>query len=87
MQTAYVGIGLCRTGVFAGNLFDQPVGLRVGKNDPRLERFGFFEVHQRVRDDDHYVADYATARRRPVQAHGSAAALPFDDISFETFPI
>ncbi len=31
------------------------------------ERFGFFEVHQRVRDDDHYVADYATARRRPFR--------------------
>ena len=28
-----------------------------------------------------------TQRRRPVQAHGSAAALPFDDISFETFPV
>ena len=34
-----------------------------------------------------YEMMITTARRRPVQAHGSAAALPFDDISFETFPV
>ena len=65
----------------------EPVGRRVGENDPRAELLGVLEIHQRVGCDDDHVAHLHLACRGAVQAHAAAVALAFDRVGLETLSV
>ena len=57
------------------------------KNDCGLERLCFLGRHERIRHDDHRVANVYEVRCRTVDADTSATALAGDNIGLDTCPV
>ena len=59
-------------------LSNQPVGRRIGEDDPRPELLGILEIHRRIRRDDDHVADLHLAGGGVVII-ASYALMDFED--------
>lgn len=68
-------------------LSDQPVGRRVGEDDPRPELLGLLEIHLRIGGDDDHVAHLHLAGRGAVQTDAAAVAFALDDVGLEAFAV
>ncbi len=63
------------------------VRCRVGENHRRLERLGFFKVHQRVGHDNNDVIRLHLTGCRTVQANFARATLALNNVGFKTFTV